>query len=85
MTKLWQKIRDLWGHLDAKVRNGVLTYLVGFVVTKLAIPLDPILEQAINGAIAYLVSYVTPNAGTDLRAHDDDLAAEIASEGISSA
>jgi hypothetical protein len=41
-----------------------ITYWVVFALTKLAIPIDPIVEQAINGVAALIAAYVVKNDPT---------------------
>ena len=62
-----QQLAAFWNRIDAKVKATLLTGVVTFVVTKLAIELDPDVSALITLGIAALAGYGTANEGTVLR------------------
>lgn len=46
--------------LSPKLIASAITGLVGYVLTKLAVPLDPALEQALNVAAMVIAAYIAP-------------------------
>lgn len=54
-----------WNQLDPKILSALIAGALGYAVTKLALPWDPKLEQAVNLVAALAAGYLTSN-------HTDD-------------
>lgn len=54
-----------WNQIDPKIAAAAIVGLLTYAVTKLGLPWDPKLEQAVNLVAALVAGYLTPN-------HQDD-------------
>jgi hypothetical protein len=62
--------------IDSKVLAGVIVGALTYALTKLAIPVDTQIEQAINVGAALLAAYLVPSktpAGLTAEGEDDDV------------